>query len=144
MIAGLALCAAAWLVAGALGAPVDPFLPLAAALSLHPGLSPWARVAGAAALGTLTASACGDPVAERTALYVAIGVVATRAGWTLRDGVAARTLLVAGTLGVVLGVRAVLAAVGATPAPGQALVAVAASVAWTAAHAALTRPRRTS
>lgn len=139
MIVGALLCLGAWLAVGVVGAPVDPFLPLVAATALYRPWPAWARIAAATSLGPIAAAACGDVAPERTALYAAIGLVATRAGWTLRDGIAARTALVAGTLVVVLGVRALLAALGAAPGPGQALVGVAATIAWTAAHAALSR-----
>jgi len=139
MIVGAVLCLGAWLAAGAVGAPIDPFLPLVAATALHRPWPTWARIAATTALGPIAAAACGDLAPERTALYAAIGLVATRAEWTLRDGVAARTGLVTGTLVVVLSVRALLAALGAAPGPGQAIVSVVATIAWTALHAALSR-----
>lgn len=139
MIVGALLCLGAWLAAGAVGAPIDPFLPLVAAVALHRAWPAWARIAATAALGPIAAAACGDVAPERAALYVAVGLVATRAEWTLRDGVAARTGLVAGTLVVVLAVRALLAALGAGPGPGQAVIGIVATIAWTATHAALSR-----
>lgn len=139
MIAAGLLCLVAWLAVGVAGAPVDPFLPLVAAVALRREWPAWARIALATSLGPIAAAACGDVAPERTALYAAVGLVATRAEWTLRDGVVARTTLVAGTLAVVLGVRALLAALGAAPGTGQTLLGVAATIAWTAAHAAASR-----
>lgn len=138
MIAEVGLALAAWAVVGVTGAPVDPFLPLIAALALREDAGPAARVATVTALGPLCALACGDLVAERTALYAAMGVLATRAEWTLRDGVAARTVLAGATLLLVLGVRSLLAAGGGAPPPAQGAVAFLGTVVWTAVHAVIT------
>lgn len=142
MIVGAALCAAAWLVAGAAGWSLDPFLPLVAALALRRPWTPLERIAAVLALAPVTALACGDVLLERTLLYGSLALVATQGGALLRDGVVARTLLVAATLGTVLGVRALLAAAGSVPPPSETALAVLGTVAWTALHALGTLPRR--
>jgi len=137
MIAGALLSGIAWLVVGLTGAPVDPFLPLVAALCLHRPWPPLARIGAAVALGPIAAAAAGDVALERTGLYAAAALLAIAAGSSLRDGVVTRTGLVAATFATVLGVRLLLATGGATPGPGQTAVAVAATVLWTALHASL-------
>ncbi len=144
MIVAAALCVAAWLIGGAAGWAFDPFLPLVATVALRRRWSTPERLAAIVALGPVTAIACGDVLLERTLLYGSVALVATQGGLLLRDGVLARTLLVAASLGVVLGFRGLLAATGALPPPAETLAAVTTTVLWTAGHALLTvrRPLR--
>lgn len=127
----------AWLAFGLAGVPVDPFLPLVAAVALQGDEAVPTRLGIALALGPLTAVACADLPLERTVLYGTMTLIAVGAGSVLRDTVVVRTALVAGTLGVVVGVRALLALGGAAPAPPEGIPVLVAAVAWTAAHASL-------
>jgi len=130
-----ALSVAAWLVFGVIGAPIDPFLPLVAALALRRSWPTPARLVACVALGPLTAMACGDLVAERTALYLTLSLAALHTRDVMHDGVAVRTALVAVTLAAMMVARMLLALGGGFPEPTEGLGVLAASVAWTAFHA---------
>jgi hypothetical protein len=117
------------------GAPIDPFLPLVAAVALRRSWPASARLVAGVSLGPLTAIACGDLVAERTALYLVLSLAALHTRNVMRDGVAVRTALVAVALAAMMLVRTLLALGGSFPEPAEGLGVLAASVAWTALHA---------
>jgi len=134
---GAVLAIAAWLAFGVTGVPVDPFLPLVAALALRRSWPAPARLLAGTALGPLTAMACGDLPLERTALYLTLSLAALHTRDVMRDGVAVRTALVAVTLAATVAARSLLALGGRFPEPAEGLGVLAATVAWTAIHATL-------
>lgn len=136
MIVAVALSAFGWLIFGALGVPVDPFLPLAAAVALGTGWPAGWRALGVVTLAPLATAACVDDLGQRAAIYALAALLASQSDRLVRDGVGARVTLVLAALGTVVALRSALAFFGGPP-PVQGVGAIALTLVWTGVHAGL-------